>query len=50
MEFNNIDLSGGFEARYADTGEPYVGNQCYIGGVKCHAEEARFGGIVIEAE
>ena len=46
--FCNVDLSGGFEARYADTGEIYTSHKCFIDGVECHADEARFGGIVIE--
>ena len=48
LEFFNVDLSGGFSARYADTGEVYDGHQCLIDGVPCRADEARFGGIVIE--
>jgi len=46
--FYNLDFSGGFAARYADTLEPYPENLCFIDGVKCLAEEARFGGIVIQ--
>jgi hypothetical protein len=49
LQFGNVDLSGGFVARYADTGVEYSSHACFIGGVKCHADEARFGGIVIEA-
>ena len=48
LKFNNIDLSGGFTAVYEDSGEPYNSHVCYIDGVKCRADEARFGGIVIE--
>lgn len=40
----------GFVAEYADTGEEYQGHDCFIDGVKCHADEARFGGIVIEVQ
>ncbi|TEW51235.1 hypothetical protein [Psychromonas algicola] len=51
--FSNIDLSGGFEAKYADTKEVSenhiaYGHICYIQGVECWATEYRFGGIVIE--
>jgi hypothetical protein len=42
-------LSGGFAARYADTGEEYASHECFVGTVRCHADESRFGGIVIEA-
>ena len=48
LEFSNVDISGGFEARYVDTGAEYPSHVCFIGGVKCHADEAKFGGIVIE--
>jgi hypothetical protein len=43
-----VSLSGGYAARYADTGEPYSSHACYIDGLPCWADEARFGGIVIE--
>lgn len=46
--FSNVDLSGGYRAQYADTGEPYPGHDCYIYGIMCHADEHRFGGIVIQ--
>ncbi len=48
LEFGNIGFGGGYDASYIDTGEPYDSHVCYIDGVKCHADEARFGGIVIE--
>ncbi len=48
LAFSNIDLSGGYAARYADTGEPYDSHACWIDGIRCHADEARFGGIVVE--
>ena len=49
LQFNNLSLSGGFAARYADTSEEYLSHECFVGKVKCHADETRFGGIVIEA-
>lgn len=49
LAFFNETLSGGFLANYADTGENYTGRECYIDGVKCWADEAKMGGIVIEA-
>jgi len=48
LEFSNVSLSGGFIAYYADTKEEYGQHICYIDGIKCRADEARFGGIVIQ--
>ncbi|WP_438011250.1 recombinase family protein [Sorangium sp. So ce321] len=49
LEFFNTSIGGGFGARYADTGELRDSHACVIRGVMCRADEARFGGIVIEA-
>lgn len=48
--FSNEGFDGGYVARFADTGEPYDSHDCWIDGIACHADEARFGGIVIEAK
>jgi hypothetical protein len=48
LRFFNLSLSGGFGAEYADNGEPYDSSICFIDDVKCFADEARFGGIVIQ--
>lgn len=48
LGFSNVDMSGGYEAYYTDTGAPYDSHDCWIDGIACHADEARFGGIVIE--
>ncbi len=40
----------GFQATYADTGEPYDGHVCYVRSIRCWADEYRFGGIVIEVQ
>lgn len=48
LSFYNLDFAGGFEAKYQDTGEKYESHSCYINGIECYADEARFGGIVIE--
>jgi hypothetical protein len=48
LKFSNIDLSGGFVAHYADTGEAYRGHECYVDGIPCYADEHHFGGIVIQ--
>lgn len=46
--FFNLGFFGGYGARYKDSGEKYLSHICFINGVKCYADEARFGGIVIE--
>jgi hypothetical protein len=48
LAFSNESLSGGFIAEYRDTGEARDSHVCYVDGVKCRADEARFGGIVIQ--
>lgn len=50
LNFYNVDLSGGFWGRYLDTKEIYESHICYIDGVKCYADEAHFGGIVVEID
>jgi hypothetical protein len=46
--FSKVSFSGGFAARYADTREERDSHECYIDGVKCWADEAHMGGIVIQ--
>lgn len=48
LRFSNIDLSGGFAAQRADGTSPSHPHACLIRGLACHADEARFGGIVVE--
>lgn len=48
LQFGNVGLSGGYRAAYVDTHVAYESHDCYIDGVQCWADEARFGGIVIE--
>ncbi|MDQ3814132.1 MAG: hypothetical protein M3347_09295 [Armatimonadota bacterium] len=48
LKFYNESFSGGFIAQYADTGEKRDSHICFIDGIKCWADEARFGGIVIQ--
>jgi hypothetical protein len=49
LAFFNEGLSGGFVPLYADTHQPYEGGHiCWIDGIRCCADEHRFGGIVIE--
>lgn len=48
LTFSNRSISGGFIARYRDTGEEYLGHTCYVDGRECYADEARFGGVVVQ--
>lgn len=48
LKFNNVSFSGGFQALYADTGEPRDSHLCYIRGIRCRADEDYWGGIVIQ--
>ena len=46
MDFYNIDISGGFMSKVnGKSGEEHT---CFIKNIKCYANEARFGGIVIQ--
>ncbi|MEH2078104.1 MAG: hypothetical protein V7K57_27525 [Nostoc sp.] len=48
MSFFNTSMIGGFAGIVSETKEEYESHICYIDAVKCWAESARFGGIVIE--
>jgi hypothetical protein len=48
LVFFNVSITGGFEARYSETDQARDSHICYVSGVKCYADEARFGGIVIQ--
>lgn len=48
LTFTNEDLSGGFIAFYSKTKEKYNSHICFIRGIKCIADEARFGRIVVQ--
>ncbi len=50
LGFCNESFSGGFIATYADTGEKRGSHVCFVDGIKCWADEARFGGIVIQRQ
>jgi len=41
-------MSGGYAAEYADTGDPYDSHECFVDRIECYADEARFGGIIIQ--
>lgn len=46
IQFFNIDNSGGFVS-IVDNKERGEIHECYVNNIKCYADEARFGGIVI---
>jgi hypothetical protein len=49
ISYMTLSWAGGLTATYADTGDRYLDEFCYIDGIKCRAEEDRFGrGIVIQ--
>lgn len=50
LVFANEGFDGGYIATCADTGEAYDSHECWINGTACRADEARFGGIVIETK
>jgi hypothetical protein len=50
LQFRNAALTGRFEAVYADTGDLHPSNVCFVRGIRCWADEARFGGIVIQTQ
>lgn len=50
LTFFNTSPGGGFAAQVIDTEEEYLEHICYIDDIECWAEEARFGGIVIQAK
>ncbi|MCA9650744.1 MAG: hypothetical protein H6712_31115 [Myxococcales bacterium] len=49
LRFTNEGPFGGFVAAHADDGSPYAGGgRCWVRGVECTADDARFGGIVVQ--
>lgn len=48
LTFGNLSINGGFVAFYADTIERYESHKCFVDGIECYADEARFGGVVIQ--
>lgn len=52
LRLYNTSLTGGFVAKYADDDElaeeESVTHIVYVDGVRCWADEARFGGIVVQ--
>ena len=50
LTYGNAGIGGGFVANYSDTGAELDSHVCYVRGVSCWAEEAHFGGIVIQPQ
>jgi hypothetical protein len=50
LQFSNVAVSGGFVARYSDSGEIRESHICYVDGVRCIADEAHMGGIVVSVD
>lgn len=50
VDFRNLDFCGGCQGFYPDTMEIYPSMECFIEGRACVADEARFGGIVIQVK
>jgi hypothetical protein len=51
VTFQNIDISGGFESIHVGEGNQNIKKQdhvCFVNGIKCWADQARFGGIIIQ--
>lgn len=50
VSHQNIDLSGGFASLHIIGNDTFIRNDhyCWIKGIKLYADEARFGGIVIQ--
>lgn len=48
LGFGNESFSGGYVAWYKDTDEPYPSHECYVDGIRCHADEHHMGGIVLQ--
>lgn len=48
IDYYNTSPFGGFEGKNTHTGEKTTDHICYINNMRCYADEARFGGIVIQ--
>lgn len=48
LDFGNTHFGGRYTAWYRDTEEEYSSHNCWIDSIACLADEARFGGIVIQ--
>ncbi|AKM29896.1 hypothetical protein AB870_06895 [Pandoraea faecigallinarum] len=52
VAFVNEDAFGGLTGFYVGTEppEPYLLHECFIGAAVFHAQEGRFGGVVVQAD
>ncbi len=50
VNFRNMSFSGGCQGFYPDNEEIYPSQDCFIEGRACIADEARFGGIVVQVK
>jgi hypothetical protein len=50
ITYSNQDFTGGFVSWTEGDTEPGEDHTCYVSGVRCCADEARFGGIVISPD
>ncbi len=48
LTFSNVDATGGFCATLDDGTVVSDGHVCFVRGVRCRADEAHFGGIVVQ--
>jgi hypothetical protein len=48
LAFGNLGIGGGFVASYVDSKETRDSHVCFVDGIRCWADEARFGGIVVQ--
>jgi len=48
LSFSNAGMHGGLIAVYAETNECLDSKICYIDEVKCYADEAYMGGIIVQ--
>ncbi len=51
VTFQNIDAFGGFESIHVGEGNQITKKEehlCFVNGVKCWADEGRYGGIIIQ--
>lgn len=48
IHFTNTGLSGGLEARYSDDERSLADCECFVRGIRCRAEECKFGGFVVQ--
>jgi len=49
LEITNANSGDGIRISYAATGEERMSRECFVQGVRCWAQEAHFGGVVIQA-